>query len=256
MSYKLSAPSQVWSLVSENRSLAHPGCVCHASRSTEMLDKHTWMGCHIHAARVERPQMGNFLTGMTCYSLPYLADLSLYHTSLYLALQSSRSATAARVFAPLQPWGKNRCQKQKPIVPHVDVSGKVPGINSKDGQVASDQPCLGRAIRCDRARPNCSNCTHAKRKCQWYGLRLSWPRDNDRRRAIVSKPPRPSHSAPTSADQISEARFVHTSHWDIELYNNLAASSDARTLPLLDVPIIWDPSDLDISDRDLLDYCT
>lgn len=116
----------------------------------------------------------------------------------------------------------------------------------------------GHAIRCDRARPkkSCTSCSRSStpRKCQGYGLRLSWPRPNDRRRAVVSNPPPPSPPKPT-ASQISDARFVHTSSWDIELYHSLTSSVPGRNLSLLPAPIFWNPSKLEALDRDLLDYC-
>ncbi|KAI0120973.1 fungal-specific transcription factor domain-containing protein [Xylariales sp. AK1849] len=109
--------------------------------------------------------------------------------------------------------------------------------------------CKGRAISCDRARPNCTNCSRSNRKCQWYGLRLSWPRANDRRRAVVSKSP-----PPPTAGQISDARFVHTSHWDFELYHSMTSSVPVRTLSLLKEPTIWNPAKLEALDRDLFEY--
>ncbi|KFA50020.1 hypothetical protein S40293_11018, partial [Stachybotrys chartarum IBT 40293] len=110
------------------------------------------------------------------------------------------------------------------------------------------------AVVCDRARPNCANCCRFKRRCFWYGLRLSWPRPNDRRRAVVSKTPFlfPMLSGTGS---VSDARFVHTSHRDIELYHSLTRSVPVRTLTLLDVPTIWNPSELETLDHDLFDYC-
>ena len=112
----------------------------------------------------------------------------------------------------------------------------------------------GRAISCDRARPNCMNCSQSNRKCQGYGLRLSWPRANDRRRAVVSKLSPPSPTSPP-AGQISDARFVHTTHWDIELYHSLTGSVPVRTLSSLDPPTCWNPSKLETLDPDLLEYC-
>lgn len=44
----------------------------------------------------------------------------------------------------------------------------------------------GRRIRCDRRVPACANCATAKLQCQGYGLRLSWPRVGDRKRALLA----------------------------------------------------------------------
>ncbi|KAF1919309.1 fungal-specific transcription factor domain-containing protein [Ampelomyces quisqualis] len=55
-------------------------------------------------------------------------------------------------------------------------------------------------------------------------------------------------------DFVSDARFVHTSHWDIELYRNLTSSAPLRTLSLLGVPMLWSTFKLEASDRDLFEY--
>ncbi|KAI1497640.1 fungal-specific transcription factor domain-containing protein [Biscogniauxia marginata] len=124
----------------------------------------------------------------------------------------------------------------------------------REGQMAAVRTgcatCRGCAISCDRARPKCTNCSRSNRKCQWQGLRLSWPRANDRRRAVVSK----SSPLPLTVGQVSDVRFVHTSHWDIELYHSLTSSVPMRPLPLLGVPMFWNPSKMESLDRDLFEY--
>jgi hypothetical protein len=96
--------------------------------------------------------------------------------------------------------------------------------------------------------------SRSNQKHQRYGLRLSWPRTNDRRRAAVSKSSPSSQSLPV-AGKISGARFVHTSHWDFELYHSLASPVPVRTLSLLDIPYSWNPSRLKSLDHDLLKHC-
>ncbi|GIJ91133.1 hypothetical protein Asppvi_010098 [Aspergillus pseudoviridinutans] len=115
--------------------------------------------------------------------------------------------------------------------------------------------CQGGTISCGRARPKkaSSSCSRSHRQCKRYGLRLSWPRPNNRRRAVVCKSAPLSPSPPT-AGQISDARFVHTSNWDIELHRSLTNSVPVRNLSLLSVPIFWNPSKLEALDRDLLEY--
>lgn len=112
----------------------------------------------------------------------------------------------------------------------------------------------GRAISCDGARPHCTNCSRSNRKCNGYGLKLSWPRANDRRRAVVSKSPPPDLSLPNTGS-ISDARFVHMSPWDIELYHRLTSSAPVRTLALLGVPMLCNTFKLEAPDRDLFEYC-
>ncbi|GIC92250.1 uncharacterized protein Aud_008716 [Aspergillus udagawae] len=115
--------------------------------------------------------------------------------------------------------------------------------------------CQGGTISCDRARPKQASprCSRSHRKCKRYGFRLSWPRPNNRRRAVVCKSA-PLSPSPSTAGQISDARFVHTSNWDIELHHSLTSSVPVRNLSLLSVPIFWNPSKLEALDRDLLDY--
>ncbi|KAM3069054.1 hypothetical protein ACMFMG_004234 [Clarireedia jacksonii] len=113
--------------------------------------------------------------------------------------------------------------------------------------------CKDHAIACDYARPSCLNCSRSNRKCQWYSLRLSWPRANDHRRAAVSKSSPHSRPLPT-AGKISGARFVHISHWDFELYHKLTSPVPVRILSLRDVPITWNPSKLKTLDQDLLEH--
>ncbi|KAK1948680.1 hypothetical protein LY78DRAFT_535565, partial [Colletotrichum sublineola] len=85
------------------------------------------------------------------------------------------------------------------------------------------------------------------------GLRLSWPRPNDARRAVVSESALSSPSL-SVAGTISDARFVHTSSWDIELYYTLKSSAPRRKLPLLSGPTFWNPYKLEGLDLDLLQY--
>ncbi|KAL4875385.1 fungal-specific transcription factor domain-containing protein [Aspergillus karnatakaensis] len=99
-----------------------------------------------------------------------------------------------------------------------------------------------------KTKKRCTSCPRPNRKHQEYGLRLSWPRSDDRRRAVVC------NSAPPSPGQVSNARFIHTSHWDIELHYRLTGSPLVRNVSLLSVPVSWSPSKLQALDSDLLQY--
>ncbi|KAF1922277.1 uncharacterized protein M421DRAFT_379587 [Didymella exigua CBS 183.55] len=114
--------------------------------------------------------------------------------------------------------------------------------------------CKGRAISCDGARPHCTNCSRSNRKCHGYGLKLSWPRANDSRRAVVSKSS-PPYLSLSKTGLVSDARFVHMSHWDIELNHSLTSSAPVRTLSLLGVPMLCNTFKLEAPDRDLFEYC-
>lgn len=65
----------------------------------------------------------------------------------------------------------------------------------------------------------CQTCVVAKKKCLGYGLRLSWPREGDRRRAIVPSQTTPQHDIM----QLStfRTRFINTTFWDITLHDEM-----------------------------------
>lgn len=103
----------------------------------------------------------------------------------------------------------------------------------------------------------CTTCSRSNHKCQGHGLRLSWPRPNDCRRSVVCKSPLLSVSHSTGG-KISDARFIHTSNWDIELYHRLTSSGPVRNLSLLGVPVSWNPLEQGGPEQaqELLEYCT
>ncbi|KAF2647585.1 hypothetical protein K491DRAFT_784641 [Lophiostoma macrostomum CBS 122681] len=73
--------------------------------------------------------------------------------------------------------------------------------------------CRERKVRCDSQWPRCGNCTKARRVCQGYGTQLSWPRDGDKKRAII---PRDKHRAVVTLQ--SDVRgFLNVSSWDVSL---------------------------------------
>jgi hypothetical protein len=56
---------------------------------------------------------------------------------------------------------------------------------------------------------------------------------------------------------ISNARFVHTSNWDIELHQSLVEGSvpPERNMSLISVPIFCYPPKLEAGDQVLFEYC-
>ncbi|KAF4972586.1 hypothetical protein FSARC_859 [Fusarium sarcochroum] len=80
--------------------------------------------------------------------------------------------------------------------------------------------CRARKVRCDQTLPTCNRCLKAGRHCKGYGMRLSWPRRNDTRRAIVGPAPRQARLAVVQ----SEPQLVNTSSRDIKL-NDLVSDS-------------------------------
>ena len=85
--------------------------------------------------------------------------------------------------------------------------------------------CRNLKIGCDREFPACQNCIQSKKKCSGYGLRLSWPRAADKRRAIVI------NNQVVLARQrqpLERHRFLNTSTWDIDLHNEIVRTGDHR----------------------------
>ncbi|KAI0479152.1 fungal-specific transcription factor domain-containing protein [Xylariaceae sp. FL0804] len=79
--------------------------------------------------------------------------------------------------------------------------------------------CSARKIQCDGGRPTCQKCARSQRVCQGYGMRLSWPRDGDRRRSIKGL-----DAPPVIADQSrvsGPVYFINTTWRDLESYNDL-----------------------------------
>ncbi|SPO07747.1 uncharacterized protein DNG_10442 [Cephalotrichum gorgonifer] len=85
--------------------------------------------------------------------------------------------------------------------------------------------CIDRKISCDRAVPACSNCVRSNRVCKGYGLRLSWPRDSDRKRSMIGPVPPQRQRGRQVGSPSTWA--IHVSSWDMELYRGSADSRAA-----------------------------
>ncbi|RAK95682.1 Zn(II)2Cys6 transcription factor [Aspergillus ibericus CBS 121593] len=116
--------------------------------------------------------------------------------------------------------------------------------------------CRDRRILCDRALPTCKKCSQSNRICQGYGLRLSWPKVSNTKRAAVG---RPVHDK-IPPRRWSRVQLVNTSTWDLELHNHLqnAESSIESTQLILRTPKFFRSAQLDVADDCLLQYfqCT
>ncbi|KAF2870606.1 fungal-specific transcription factor domain-containing protein [Massariosphaeria phaeospora] len=114
--------------------------------------------------------------------------------------------------------------------------------------------CRDRRVLCDRTTPTCLQCARTKRKCRGYGLRLSWPSQGDTRRAVVGKSP----VQKSEARAFSNARLVHMFSWNVEMYYSMTKASCngdiAFILPILHIPLPWDPSTFEVGDEHLLQY--
>ena len=74
-----------------------------------------------------------------------------------------------------------------------------------------------RKVRCDSKSPKCGNCTKARRVCKGYGIQLSWPRDGDAKRAMISR----DTTVNTGIRQSHASRFLNSSSWDVSLSEEL-----------------------------------
>jgi len=82
---------------------------------------------------------------------------------------------------------------------------------------SNDLVSIDRKIACDRTGATCQNCIQSKRPCQPYRIRLSWPRVNDSKRALLS------HSRALSGSRriYTHVRFINMSSKDIEIHRHL-----------------------------------
>ncbi|KAK1979392.1 fungal-specific transcription factor domain-containing protein [Colletotrichum cereale] len=83
--------------------------------------------------------------------------------------------------------------------------------------------CTARRVRCDGGLPSCQKCAGAGRECEGYEIRLSWPKEDDRKRAMTGISP-PAILHPGRGTDL----FVNTTLQDMELYRN--APLPARSL--------------------------
>ena len=81
---------------------------------------------------------------------------------------------------------------------------------------------LDRRILCDRTLPACSNCSRSDRKCQGYGLRLSWPKTNDRKRSQAGKAP--FQLARIRHFEISDSRLINYTYFDMDIHHHLSVA--------------------------------
>ncbi|OQE43619.1 hypothetical protein PENCOP_c003G02066 [Penicillium coprophilum] len=109
-----------------------------------------------------------------------------------------------------------------------------------------------RRILCDRTVPACTQCSQSKRTCKGYGVRLSWPKANDKRRAVVARSSLPYRS---TGHHFSNARQVNISTWDIEMHRQLSGvvSNEYQRLTLRS-PMPWNPFKLDVTENCLFQY--
>jgi hypothetical protein len=107
-------------------------------------------------------------------------------------------------------------------------------------------PRTERKTACDKSLPSCTNCIRRDIECLGYGLKLSWPRQNDKRRSVHG-----DHVfIPIRSKKLA---FVNASNPDVELWKGKrhvvcfpgTEASHARLFPKLtsvaQMPM-WKPS--------------
>ncbi|KAL2809056.1 hypothetical protein BJX63DRAFT_406951 [Aspergillus granulosus] len=111
--------------------------------------------------------------------------------------------------------------------------------------------CRDRRISCDRATPTCAQCARSNRVCKGYGMRLSWPKASDGRRAAVAGPPHHRRAG----RQLLSSSLVNVSDFDIKLHYHLSSSfpSDNASLSLT-VPVPFTSIVVTDTDGQLFEY--
>ncbi|KAI1750036.1 fungal-specific transcription factor domain-containing protein [Xylaria castorea] len=113
--------------------------------------------------------------------------------------------------------------------------------------------CKSRKVQCDQGVPNCRRCVQARRDCEGYGFRLSWPRENDKKRAIVSV--LPVARAPIRTQHLSSNPFINTISQDIEFYRHLSSPGTLKALnPGPPNAKLWSQPQLEVTDMELIHY--
>ncbi|KAM6529745.1 hypothetical protein FALCPG4_007873 [Fusarium falciforme] len=111
--------------------------------------------------------------------------------------------------------------------------------------------CKDRKVRCDLQQPSCANCARSKRKCAGYGMRLSWPRPNDRRRSMVHEPDKSSRANPESEKAL---HFINTYTWHVAMYGSSSNGSYSKLVARPPGPLLYSLSLINRDESMLLDY--
>lgn len=133
------------------------------------------------------------------------------------------------------------------------VISSVPQYEPKEE--APNSACPARKIQCDGGRPKCQKCTRAQRDCEGYELRLSWPREDDKRRAMTGTNAPSVLVSQSQPGQIpSDIFFVNTTWQDMELYGYLSGQRHPY-LPLRPFSRLWRQPQQQAKHMDLVHHC-
>ncbi|OIW26875.1 hypothetical protein CONLIGDRAFT_620932 [Coniochaeta ligniaria NRRL 30616] len=89
-------------------------------------------------------------------------------------------------------------------------------------------------------------------KSEESGLRLSWPRAGDIKRARVGNIP--SRREGTQDSHVDHSHIVQVSQSDIEMHYHFSSSGAPGTRPVVEVPLPWNPTSLEVSHQELFRY--
>lgn len=106
-----------------------------------------------------------------------------------------------------------------------------------------------RKVSCDRRFPRCTSCIKSNRKCQGYGLRLSWPKASDGKRSLISR----AATSPRANITPGRLHMINATSWDIEVHNFLVARRMIR--PIMTYPLPWSSSGSNATDQSLFRFC-
>ncbi|KAH6608604.1 hypothetical protein Trco_001950 [Trichoderma cornu-damae] len=95
--------------------------------------------------------------------------------------------------------------------------------------------CRDRKVKCDLGLPSCDNCRHRKIRCQGYGLRLSWPRKGDQRRAVEFKST-VKQEKHMLATLYQHSLFQNMTKWDMDLFYELSEAKPNLTYTKMPIP--------------------
>ncbi|EPE02448.1 hypothetical protein F503_00716 [Ophiostoma piceae UAMH 11346] len=87
-------------------------------------------------------------------------------------------------------------------------------------------PSVDRKIACDKTLPGCFKCQQRGKACEGYGLRLSWPKDDDVRRSV-----RGDHFLLTGLNSSTDYSFVYASMHDMDLLHGRPVLFDRLSFP-------------------------
>ncbi|KAH6949232.1 fungal-specific transcription factor domain-containing protein [Fusarium avenaceum] len=113
--------------------------------------------------------------------------------------------------------------------------------------------CTGRKIQCDGNRPTCNTCGRSQLICQGYEPRLSWPKDNDKKRAILCDSASHVVFSPNTRNIPDKLFFINTVRQDVELYQCSSLQTHQRHT-LMSSPKSLKPPQLRAGQNDLFQY--